>query len=176
MTASLIIDRIAIILENTSKNNLILFSLLSIIEIITFSIVYYNFIQAKKFVLFVAILGVTYMLIELAIINPNHLVSFQSYSKIVASFLIVIMGFKYIIDQIKKELAIHNRNLHFIIISYFSLELILLLPLNFLINVTSNVVLYIWYLRLCVNLLFYIYLIFFIWKSGRTQKQLYSGL
>jgi hypothetical protein len=176
MMASLTIDRIAIILENTTKNNLILFSLLSIVEIITFSLVYYSFIQAKKFVLVLAILGVTYILIEIALINPKHLASFQSYSKIVSSFLIVLMGLKYIVDQIKKEIAVSNQNLHFIIISYFSLELILLLPLNFLINETSNVVFYIWYLRLSVNLLFYIYLIRFIWKNGITQKQLHSGL
>jgi hypothetical protein len=176
MMASLIIDRIAIILENTTKNNLILFSLLSLVEIITFSLVYHSFIQAKKFVLIAAILGVTYILIEIALINPNHVASFQPYSKIASSFLIVIMGLKYMVDQIKKELPFYNRNLHFIIISYFSLELILLLPLNFLINETSNVVFYIWYLRLSINLLFYIYLIRFIWKNGITQKQSPSGL
>ena len=124
----------------------------------------------------ITIIGISYPLVEICLIDSQNLQSFQSYAKVLIAFLIVIMSFYYIIYQIKREYQIENRNLVFVIIAYFSLELIFLLPLNFLINYNSPIVFYIWYVRFSVNLLFYIYLIRFIWKNGKMQKQSQLGL
>ena len=98
------------------------------------------------------------MFIETSLINSKDVTSFQSYSKVFIAFLIVFMSLYYILQQIKREQKIVHRNLVFAIITYFSLELIFLLPLNFLINYKSELVFYIWLLRLSSNLLFYSYL------------------
>ncbi len=157
-------------------NNLIFFNLLSLLEIIVFSIYYLNYINKKIIVSVIIGIGIIYPLIEIIVINTDNITSFQSYSKVLVAFLITIMSLYYIMQQIKRELEIDNRNLIFVIIAYFSLELIFLLPLNFLINYDSPIVLYIWFLRLGVNLLFYSYLIRFIWKNGKMQKQSQLGL
>ena len=132
-------------------------------------------IKTKYFVLVLTSVGFVYALIETSLINSKDVTSFQSYSKVFIAFLIVFMSLYYILQQIKREQKIVHRNLVFAIITYFSLELIFLLPLNFLINYKSELVFYIWLLRLSSNLLFYSYLIRFIWKNGKMQKQLSAG-
>jgi len=164
------------VIGQTTYNNLITFNVLSLIEILTFSIYYFNNIKTKRFVSILASIGIGYPLIEIALINTDNVVSFQSYSKVLVAFLIIIMSFYYILYQIKREQKIANQNLAFVIIAYFSLELIFLLPLNFLINYNSPFVLYIWFFRLSVNIFFYSYLIRFIWRNGKVQKQSYFGL
>jgi hypothetical protein len=144
---------------------------LSLIEIFTFSLYYFNTIKVKSFVLILTSIGIAYPLIEIVLINTNNVVSFQSYSKVLVAFLIIIITFYYLMYQIKREQKVTNQNLSFIIIAYFSLELIFLLPLNFLINYDSPFVLYIWFFRLSVNIFFYSYLIRFIWRNGKVQKQ-----
>ncbi len=165
-----------IIVSTTRYNNLILFDLLSIVEMLIFSLFYLNFAKQKNIILILATIGVSYALIEIFLIDPIHAATFESYSKIVAAFLIIIMALKYISNQIKQEREIFKYNLHLVIISFFSLEFIFLLPLNFLINYTSLTVFYIWLIRLIVNLLFYTYLIYFIWMNGKNLRRLHYGL
>ncbi|MBL4705267.1 MAG: hypothetical protein JKY54_12150 [Flavobacteriales bacterium] len=157
-------------------NNLILFNVLSIVEILTFSWLYYTMINQKRWVWLLGAAAIAYVFVETLGIDADEVASFQSYSKMVSSFAIVIMGLKYILEHVKEERSILNRNLNYVIIFYFSLELILLLPLNFLINQDSNLIFYIWFLHLGINILLYVYLIRFIWKNGKIQKQLRSGL
>ena len=175
LTLSLALDIAARVIGQTTYNNLITFNVLSLIEVLTFSLYYLNNIKAKPFVLALASIGIGYPLIEIALINTANVASFQSYSKVLVAFLIIIMSFYYIMYQIKREQKIANQNLAFVTIAYFSLELIFLLPLNFLVNYDSPFVLYIWFFRLSVNVFFYTYLIRFIWRNGKVQKQSYSG-
>lgn len=143
LTLSLALDIVSRGIGQTTYNNLITFNILSLIEILTFSLYYLNTIKAKPIIWILASIGIGYPLIEIALINTDNVASFQSYSKVLVAFLIIIMSFYYILFQIKKEQKIANQNLAFVIITYFSLELIFLLPLNFLINYDSPFVLYI---------------------------------
>jgi hypothetical protein len=141
-----------------------------------FSLLYLQFIRLKQLVWVLGGFGIIYAIVETLQIDPFNITSFQPYSKMVSSFIIVTMALFYIFGQIKAERKIAERYLNYSIIFYFSLELILLLPINLLINYESFIVYFVWFLHLCINLLFYIFLIRFIWKNGKTQKQLPYGL
>ncbi|MFT5250056.1 MAG: hypothetical protein ACI93P_001791 [bacterium] len=146
------------------------------VEILSFSILYMQFTHLKRLIWILGGIGIIYTIVETLQIDATNTSTFQSYSKIISSFIIVIMALSYILGQIKEEENIENRFLNYSIIVYFSIELILLLPLNFLINNESHSVYYVWFSHLCINLFFYIFIIRFIWKNGKTHKQLSSGL
>lgn len=165
------LDLASRIIGHSTLNNLILFNVLSLIEIVIFSLFFLNLIKKNIFTYLLLSIGVLYIGFETLKINPYQVESFQSYSRIVTSFLIIIMALKYIIESVKKEQKISKKNIIFILMFYFSIELILLLPLNLLINSESDLIYYFWFVRLFINLLFYTYTIYYIWKNGKTPKQ-----
>lgn len=173
---NLTIDIIGKLMYYYEINNVTLFNIVGISEIIIFSIFYLNILKNKKLIYFLSSIGVIYSLVEIVLINSQNIVSFQSYAKVISAFIIITISLYYIMNQLLREKEIELKQLVFVIISYFSLELIFLLPLNFLVNNTSNLVVYIWLFRLSCNLLFYSFLIYTLWKNGKTQKQLSSGL
>ncbi|MDY8138129.1 hypothetical protein [Aquimarina sp. 2201CG5-10] len=158
-------------------SNLISFIIWSFLELIIFSMFYLNFINKRK-VWSLAILGILYMLIEFIYVDSNAITTFQSYAKVVTSGLMVIMVFIYFFEQIKGEFKMGKQDvyLHSSILSYFALEFILLLPMNFLIDSGSDLVFYVWMGHLLVLILFYLYLTNRICKNGKSQKRLHYGL
>lgn len=175
LVASLSIDICARILGQIDYSNLILFNGLSVIEMLFFSLLYLQFIKLKQLVWLLGGIGIIYAIVETLQIDAVNITSFQPYSKMVSSFVIVTMALFYIFGQIKAEHKIAERYLNYSIICYFSLELILLLPINLLINYESFTIYCVWFSHLFINLLFYTFLIRFIWKNGKTQKQLSYG-
>lgn len=176
---SLAFDLLSRIIGEINGNNLILWPLLGLMELLIFSKLYLKLIQGKKRVLtLLAAIGAVYMLAEIAFIDSGNQTSFQPYSKVVASFLIVLMVCIYFLQQIKQEQKIVKPHLYlnFAILIFFALNLVLLVPLNFLINQASDLTFYVLFIYMIVNLIFYTYLIYFIWKNGKNQKPSRYGL
>jgi len=166
----LIIDIIARSLIFYSLNNLMLLLYLSLVELIIFLKLYAN-ITKKKIGLILSVIGGIYILSEIILIDPNDTTNFQSYSKIVSSFLIVLMALIYFLEQLKKDTAMKNLHLNYSILIYFTLNMILWLPINFLIDETSELIFYVWRILLFITILFYANLTYLIWKNGRAQKR-----
>lgn len=161
------------------KNNLICMVAFSLFELLFF-VYYYQTCFFKRKVwryLIVALIGTIYIgheIYTLINVKPEY---FQTYSKTFTAFLIIIMGIDFFIENLKEERIDSSSTMrrNAIFIFYFSLNLILFLPINFLINVSSSVKFYFWLINLIVTFSFYIILTKKIWKNGLTQKQLQRG-
>ncbi len=148
-------------------NNLILFNVLSFFEIVIFGYLYLRYYKGSNVTFILSLLGLFYIVTEGILIDHNDLASFQTYSRIVSSFIIVVMVLDYLFNELKTGSILKNEVLHFVILSYYSIEFMLLIPFNFLINHDSTSIMYIWMARIFLNIFLYGYLTFFIWKNGR---------
>lgn len=177
LSANLGIDLLSRYLASMSHNNLFLFIVISLVELVSFSFIYYYIIKKKKIIGLITVIGFGYVLTETFSTNFQNIFTFQSYSKVVTSFLIVLMVLIYFTEVLSREykISIPLINLNLLIMAYFTLELILLLPLNFLINSNQESIYYLWLLRTLILLIFYIIIIHFLWNHGRNQKQLHCG-
>ncbi|SDE45504.1 hypothetical protein [Ulvibacter litoralis] len=177
LAVNLGIDLLSRYLASMSHNNLFLFIVISLVELVTFSFIYYHIIEKKKIIVLLTVIGLGYVLTETLSTNFQNIFNFQSYSKVVSSFLVVLMVLIYFIEVLYREykISIPLINLNLLIMAYFTLELILLLPLNFLINGNQESIYYIWLLRTLILLIFYIIMIHFLWNHGKNQKQLRCG-
>lgn len=161
------------------KNNLIIMVAFSLFELLFFSIFYqvYLFKRKKIFYTIVTITGCLYIGYELHTLSNLDPKYFQTYSKTYTAFFIIFMGIDYFFEKIQKEYSESLKviELNSVFVLYFSLNLILFLPVNFLINVNSPAKFYFWFINLLVTLCFYLFLTKKIWKNGLIQKQLQSG-
>ena len=177
LMACLFFDFLSRYLGSIQGNNLSLWPLYSLSELIIFSAFYFNFIKKKKAIMLFIITGIGYMIFEFVYIDVYNVKAFQSYAKIVTSFLIVITVLSNIIWQVStnQNIAKDDQRLNNMVLVNFALSLLLLLPINLLINKHSQIITFIWLIYLLITVLFYIYLSFVLWKNGKNQKQLYSG-
>lgn len=175
---SLSFDFLSRTMGNVNNNNLILWPLLSLTELLIFFKLYLNLIRQKNLVWILTSVGVLYIVTEIIYVDSYNIRTFQPYSKVVASFLIVLFVLINLFEHLKNEIEISKRNqyLNSVLLSYFALNIVLLLPINFLINVDSTVTIYIWTAYLIATILFYSCLSFLICKNGKNQKRLHYGL
>lgn len=177
LAVSLAFDIASRIVSFYSGNNLIFLPLYSLGELLLLSSVYLHLKIKKSLLIPLTVLGGLYILGEIIYIDSYNVKSFQSYAKIVSSFVLVLLALQFFMELLKSEKEVPQtiRQLNLVVLIYFSLNLILLLPINLLINQITSSIIYIWYAYLGATVLFYSYLSFFIWKNGKTQKQLRCG-
>lgn len=176
LAISLIIDITSRIMAGMNNNNLILWPILSLIEINIFSLVFIPIIRKKFLWIFTAIASV-YIIYEIIIIDSFNASSFQPYAKIISSAIIVLYLLIVLIQRIKNESILSRKEQVFnlTILCYFALNVVLLLPINFLINENPEITIYIWTTYLILTILFYSCLSILLWKNGKNQKRLYFG-
>jgi len=173
-----LIDIISRIIGELYNNNLIFIIIFSLLELVFFY-VYYRVCFFKRKInayTLATIFGSLYMLYEMFALKDVSPKDFQPYSKVICSFIIIVMSINCLFENMAREhqdSAIIKLNSAFVI--YFSLNLIFFLPVNFLINVASSVKFYFWCANLLLTVSFYTFLSREIWKNGSTQKQLQSG-
>ena len=158
-------------------NNLIMWIAFNLGELVIFSALYFSLLKKRTLLGILSALGMAYLIFEIVYIDSYDVKHFQSYSKIVSSILIVIMVMVDFVSHLNSDKSI-SKNIQWLnsaILAYFSLVLILFLPLNLLINETSSIITYIWFSYLIVTVLFYVFISFFIWKNGRNRKWLHYG-
>jgi len=161
------------------QNNLIFILLFSLTEVGIFSVLYHTCFLEKKnrLLLVLTTIASLYILWEIDTLRTIQVQQFQSYSKVADSFLIILLAIVYFFEKIGKnvqaELGILRLNS--VILIYFALSLVFFLPINFLINVTSDLKFYFWGANLMLTLTFYGFISCEIWKNGLNLKQSHSG-
>lgn len=155
-----------------NHNNLYLIPWLGMLELILFS-VYFKMKNTGNIIFFLNLLGVLYILAELIFFKYTSVSEYQPYARTVSSSLIMISSMKFTLDTIRLEFKIQRieTNLNTVILIYFFIQLICLLPLNYLVNHPSYLTIGIWFFNLFIHLLFYSYLLIYLWKSGSHMKQ-----
>lgn len=178
LSVCLIVDILSRIAGEVYNNNLIFVVIFSLLEMVFFYL-YYRVCFFKKEVrsyTVVTFIAVVYMIYEMFALKDTAPIDFQPYSKVICSFIIIIMSINILFEKISKEQQDSTIvKLNSVFVMYFSLNLIFFLPVNFLINVASSVKFYFWFANLLLTVSFYTFLSKEIWKNGRTQKRLQSG-
>lgn len=178
LTICLTIDLVSRAVGELYGNNLIFIVVFSLLELLFFYIYYAVFLLKRKIMTFGVITAAAclYILFEAFILKDISPKEFQPYSKVICSFIIILMAINCFFEQLNEEQQDNvtlKQNSAFII--YFSLNLIFFLPVNFLINVASSVKFFFWCTNFLLTVSFYIFLSREIWKNGLTRKQLQSG-
>lgn len=177
LASMLSIDMLARVFGEVYGNNLIFIPILGFVELLLFSVFYYfsglHERGAAKFFLFgIIALSFLFSAWEIYKVYGIPIEEFESYSKAISTFVVVLLSIGYFIENIRKGKTISGREflLHSGILMYFSLELILFLPIDFLINDDSGLKYYFWFANLIFTLAFYNFLILSVWKNGRIQE------
>ena len=172
------VDILSRVLGELYGNNLALIIVFSFFELMCF---YFLFRRCyfKRRVLrhsIMVLLASLYMFGEIFLLYNVSVQEFQSYSKTLGSFVIVLMTVDFMFELVRGK-NLNNRLLraNSIFIFYFSINMIFFLPINFLINVPSSIKFYLWYANLFVTVLFYSFIVWELWRNGLKQKQLQLG-
>jgi uncharacterized membrane protein len=106
---------------------------------------------------------------EYFIFGTLDIKQFQPYSKIVDNFIIIVMALVFYYEKMNSfnETKWSNFKLNTAILIYFTINAIVFLPFNFIINENIGVRFYIWTVNVVIILLFYSYLTILIWKNSR---------
>lgn len=175
----ILVDVASRILGKTGNNIIVLLSY-SIVEMsmLTFFYFRYFFKARHRLIIALFLISFAYIIYEIISFDRTQMKDFQSYAKVIDDFMIIVLVLTFFHEKINiyKESKWDNFRLNAIIFVYFSINLVFLLPFNFIINRTSGYQFYFWFGISVTILLFYTYLTYSIWKNGRTQKLLPSGL
>lgn len=149
----------------------------ALVELFLFSWIYVKYLLKPHSKLLMVFLAAIHMLILAEIIFSPWLYTrngFFSISKPIANFsitlLCLIKYYQIVTTQKKKE----NQNLalNAIVLTFFSINLLIFLSINFLITNNPTIVGYFWFFNLITVILFYISLIILLWQNGRTRFSL----
>lgn len=167
----LIVDVLSRVFARLYNNNLVFINIYNILDlIILFLIIKTNSHNFKKgyWIFFVLILF--YNFYDLFSIDFNKPLEYQSYSRSINSiFLLFISLLQLVKDIISNEID-HNKQLLIYIAIFLTLNAFLNIPINFLINYSNNTIFIIWLINTININFFYSYLLYYVWKSGKTPK------
>ena len=174
----LLTDIVCRIVGSIHGSNLILFIIFSIFEMIFFYYFFQKYLFKKENIKWkiIVVISTFYLLLELYFLSEVNPREFQTYSKSLTSLVSLLMTFDYLLIKLKDK-TLNFRIIKFssVFIIYQGLNLIILLPFNYLINVPSPVKFYFWLFLLIITLIFYGFIIIEIWKNGMRPKQLQHG-
>lgn len=174
MVAALIIDILGRILGHYVNNNLILIPIFGLIEILLLTRLYFTYFIGVKNKFWLIPIGVLicfnfYEIFSLYGVEPKD---FNCTSRVLDSLTIVLFSIIFFI-KIIADSEIAKKGFLFlnsVIFAYHSLNLIIYLPINFLINETSNIKFHFWSISLLLTLIFYLSIIRIIWIHGKNHK------
>lgn len=167
----LLVDVISRLFWKLFGNNHILLLVYSFLELLFAGYFYLVVLSDLKHKLLKGLVGfgLLYIIYEIfvSLYIKTDVGQFQPYSKVVDDFVVILLSLTFFYENISKKLGgewrIFNLNIAFLI--YFTVNLIVFLPFNFLVNENSGLKFYVWFLNMVANIVFYAYIIFFIWND-----------
>ena len=170
-----VISRALVFLGN--NNNLIILLFFSLIELIFFINLYHKRLFKKNHVVMriIGYIGVIYIMLEIikyVSFGKIDVREFQPYSKVITNFIIILMTLVFFKEKIysnAKTMIFENFYFNVIVLIYFTLNLTVFLPINFMINESAGVKHFFWFLNLLITLTFYLFLIIQIWRNAKSK-------
>ena len=174
LSMALFIDILSRLAGEFYGNNLIFIPIFGLLELVLWSYIYFSCLMAIKnkiwlILVWILVLYNLYEIVTLLNVEPKD---FNSNSRVFDSLAVVIISIVFYIKQIVNENPAKPgfMFLNTIIFAFYSLNLILYLPINFLINETSNIKFIFWSISLVLTLVFYSSIIRLIWIHGKNHK------
>jgi len=169
-----IIHMIGRILAFYFNNNLILIPIFGLLELIILSSLYFKHLIVIKNKFWLIPIGflILFNLIEIFMLVNVDPKDFFCISRVLDSLAIVVMSIVFYIKLIANDPKIKPSFLFLnsIVFAFQSLNLVLYLPINFLINVESDIKFHFWTTSLILTSIFYIAIIRIIWIHGKNHK------
>jgi len=173
LSFALIIDLLGRYFAKVYGHNLLLIPFFGLTELSCFFMIYRQKVLIGKNLLITIMSGLTviFILYEVWENRLMNTITFQSYSRVLVSFNIILMCIRYFTLKINENVSGFSSlfSLNTAIFIFYSLNLIVFLPINFLINENTELKFYFWLLNLLVTISFYSFLIRLLWKNGKIQ-------
>lgn len=164
-----LIDISSRIYSSIVGSNLIFINIYALFSLIIFFL-FLNTFQTKKNKIFdyIFYLLIAYNIYELFTINYQEFEMYQSYSNTINSIFLLIL----IVKQFQENINFNSidTKIRILLLSYFSINSLLNLPLNLLINYTDDSIFLIWLFNMINSIVLYCFLIYYLWKCGKIQK------
>lgn len=171
---SLSVDLLSRFWSFAFAQNLEFISIFAIIEVIIFYIFYYKLLSSTNHLLgnILTIFALAYLCLDMLLFQTNRLTDYQTYTRSVSSLYIVVSSLLYY----KKIYSEYTRDkellqLNGILLLYYSLNFILYLPINYIINVSVAINISLWIFKIILLLIFYLYLWKHLMNYGKNKKQ-----
>jgi hypothetical protein len=157
------------------KYNLFLHPIYGFLELVFFSTLYYKYILHSKSIPLLLFIIFMLLLIVFEFVFVNKLFdqkSFQSFGRVIADLSIISFCLLYYWEVFKGRVAMRPdiSFLNATAIIYYSINLIIFLFINFLVNESLRIVNVFWMVNLISVISFYLVLIWLIWQDGKIRK------
>ncbi len=167
----LLVDMTGRVFEYLYGNNLFILLIYSLIEVTMFTYFYFKYIfQRLHYIALVfSSIGIIYICWEIVKFK-NNIVDFQPYSKVVDNAVIIYLSLTFLYEKIIefKQFRFQEFYIQLAVLIFFTVNSIIFLPLNFILNQTAGK--YFWQLILLITVIFYSYLTYSIWQNARQNK------
>lgn len=158
-------------------NNFIVLYIYSFTEL-AFMLYFYKkhmFLKKQRFLIILAWIGLAYIIAEVLLIfvfKELDVKQFQPYAKVADNFAVILMALAYLHERVSlySESKWGSFRLNMVFLVFFTLNTLIFLPFNFLVNEQSGIKFYFWTGNIILILLFYMYLSFEIINNGLSNK------
>jgi hypothetical protein len=157
------------------KFNLFLIPIFGFAELIIYSIIYYKYLvkSRSKILLLLILLAHVLILLEIVFIKKSMTQkTFHSFGKVIADSVIILYCLSYYWNLFKGKIKI-KQDIGLLIATtfiYYSVNLLIFLCVNFLVNANIVLVTSFWTINIISNSIFYTILTYLIWQNGKTQS------
>ena len=179
LVTALITDLTGRVLAHYSGSNLLLVPLYGFVELLIIGILYKKYmLKAGAWLTYVLVIMLLLILADGYQVASVGRADFQSYGRVIDYACIMALCLYYFFQTMaagtfnKDKLILNSA-----ILIYAIIDLLIFLPINFLINLRSDedLRLIIWFIHFMLTISFYVLLIYMIWKNGRSRLQSSSG-
>lgn len=177
MVLSLLNDLLSRIVSHYIQNNLLFINTYNIIEIIClFLIIKSNSINFHRYIKFLLLPILLYNFYELLFTDYLDYTNYQNYSNSINCIFLLIICFSQLVKHIKSENYSLNYQLYIYLIIYLTFSTFLNLPMNFFVTYNDNIIYVIWLTNIINVSAFYLFIVYLLWKNGKTQTSSSYGL
>jgi len=170
----LVSDWLMDVFKHYSGNTIMVLYIYSFFEL-AFMLYFFKqhmFLKKQQFITLLGSGGLLYIIAEMLLVfvfKGLVIKDFQPYAKVADNFVIVLMALAYLHERVNGfgESGWGSFRLNMVFLVFFTLNTIIFLPFNFMINAAGNAKFYFWAGHVVLLILFYLYLTFELWANGR---------
>lgn len=163
-----------LVLLTSSKNNLIFLSIAGIADVAFLSVLYLRYFQItyRKLLMLLSVTVLLNALLSVLVRDIGVIANYNGYDKSFCDGLLIIFALISTLDQLNGRKPLHHGvlGINAGILLYYSMDLLLSLVWNFLINAGVEMVFYFVFLRLALLLILYSIFVYNLWQTGKNRK------
>lgn len=163
-------DLLSRVVSHYYQNNLMFINTYNIIEVVClFLIIKANSINFSPYLKLILLGILFYNFYELVDTDYQDYSKYQNYSNSINCIFLLVVCFSQLIKHIKTEKYGLTYQLYIYLIIYLTFSTFLNLPMNFFVTYNSDIIYIIWLTNIINVSAFYTYIVYILWKNGKTQ-------